>query len=473
MEMGDALAGDRTDDEGSGAACAQGMGEPGRLPEGHAASPVTPVAWQGEGCPMSARDIVRGIEAGQLTSERLVADLLDLIQEREPIVKAWAYLDRTAALETARASDRGGAAGRLRGVPIGWKDIIDCVGQPTTCGSPIYVNNVADRDAAVVAMSRRAGALALGKTVTAEFASSFPGPTTNPHNAAHTPGGSSSGSAAAVAVGMVPLAVGTQTGGSVIRPASFCGVVGFKPSFGMISREGVKSVSESLDTVGTFARSVDDTGLLLAALTGRPEFAEPAAHRPARVIVCRDTAWNEAEPSALDALQETMRLLSANGVRVGEQRMPDWFDAISAARHAIEYFEMARALQDEYLRHRGQLSAPLSARIEQGLSLDPAVYEEALLRQRQAREALAGVFGEADLLLVPSAPGEAPEGLQSTGNALFNRIWTALGVPCITLPGHRGPKNLPVGVQFIAPARQDARLLAHAAWIEPLLLRRD
>lgn len=471
MGNGDEPAVGKASGEGSDALRARGA-KPGRESEGRTASSMPGTARQSGGHLLSARDIARAIEAGQLTSVRLVGDLLDLIQEREPVVKAWAYLDHAAALDAARAADRGAPAGCLHGVPIGWKDIIDCAGQPTSCGSPIYAANVAARDAAAVAMSRRAGALALGKTVTAEFASSFPGPTTNPHNAAHTPGGSSSGSAAAVAAGMVPLAVGTQTGGSVIRPASFCGVVGFKPSFGMISREGVKSVSETLDTVGTFARSVDDTGLLLAALTGRPEFAEFAAQRPARVVVCRDMAWDEAEPSALDALQETMRLLSANGVQVREQRMPGWFDAISAARQAIEYFEMARALQDEYRRHRGQLSAPLSARIEQGLGLDPAVYEEALLRQRQAREALAGVFGEADLLLAPSAPGEAPEGLQSTGNALFNRIWTALGVPCITLPGHRGPKNLPVGVQFMAPARRDTRLLAHAAWVEPLLLRR-
>jgi Asp-tRNA(Asn)/Glu-tRNA(Gln) amidotransferase A subunit family amidase len=418
---------------------------------------------------MSARDAARAIAAGLLTCETLVGQLLDHIQENELVVKAWAHLDREQALRTARELDGSGGSGWLYGVPIGWKDIIDCAGQPTACGSPIYAGNVAGKDAGAVAMTRRAGALALGKTVTAEFAATSPGATTNPHNPAHTPGGSSSGSAAAVAAGMVPLAIGTQTGGSVIRPASFCGVVGFKPSFGMITREGVKPLSESLDTVGTFARNVDDTGLLMAALTGRTEFAALAPSRPRRVVLCRDMNWDEAEASTVTALSNTLKRLSEHGVEVGERRMPEWFDALFAAHHAIEYFEMARALQDEYRRHREQLSEPLSARIEQGLTLDPAEYEEALLRRRQAQDALADIFDDVDLLLVPSAPGEAPEGLKSTGKSVFNRVWTALGVPCITLPGHRGPKNLPVGVQFIAPARQDARLLAHAAWVEQLL----
>lgn len=427
----------------------------------------------GAGHDMTARDAAQAIAAGRLTSEALVGQLLDRIREREPAVKAWAHLDREQALQAARELDRAGGSGCLHGVPIGWKDIIDCAGQPTACGSPIYARDVAGKDAGAVAMTRRAGALALGKTVTAEFAASSPGATTNPHDAAHTPGGSSSGSAAAVAAGMVPLAIGTQTGGSVIRPASFCGVVGFKPSFGMITREGVKPLSESLDTVGTFARTVDDTGLLMAALTGRAEFAAIAASRPRRVVLCRDMNWDEAEAPAVTALSNTLKLLSENGVEVGERRMPEWFDALFAAHHAIEYFEMARALQDEYRRHREQLSEPLSARIGKGLALDPAAYEDALLRRRQAQDAIADVFGDADLLLVPSAPGEAPEGLKSTGKSVFNRVWTALGLPCMTLPGHRGPTNLPVGVQFIAPARADARLLAHAAWIEPLLSSQD
>jgi amidase len=415
---------------------------------------------------MSARQAARAIADGQLTSEQLVVDLLEVIRDREPTVRAWSHVDAEPALRSARELDRARGGGLLHGVPIGWKDIIDCLGQPTTCNSPIYAGHIAVKDAGAVAMTRRAGALSLGKTVTAEFATTTPGPTTNPHDPAHTPGGSSSGSAAAVAAGMVPLAIGTQTGGSVIRPASFCGVVGFKPSFGMISREGVKPVAESLDTVGTFARSVEDTALLLAALTGRGAYATVNPARPARVALCRDSQWDEAQAPAVAALENTMKLLSAHGVQMSERRMPQWFDALFAAHHAIEYFELARNLQDEYRRHCDQLTEPLRMRVEKGLAMDPEAYEDALASRRAAQDALADFFRDVDLLLVPAAPGEAPAGLGSTGKSVFNRVWTALGVPCITLPGHRGPQGLPVGVQFIAPARQDARLLAQSAWIE-------
>jgi amidase len=418
---------------------------------------------------LSAQAVATAIRAGQLRSESLVEALLARIREREPTVHAWAHLDEAGALRQARACDAQPATGLLHGLPVGWKDVIDCAGLPTGCGSPIHAGRLAAVDAGAVAMSRRAGALVLGKTVTTEFATSHPGPTTHPLNAAHTPGGSSSGSAAAVADGMVPLAIGTQTGGSVIRPASFCGVVGFKPSFGLINRYGVKQLADSFDTVGTFARSVEDTAMLVAALTGRSDFEQLRATPLAQIVLCKDSDWKDAAPETVQALEATLSALSAAGARVTTRELPPDFAGMATAHQRIEYFELARALQHEYRLHPELLSPALLSRIEKGLDCPPAQYEEALALRARCALLMQDFMRDTDLLLVPAAPGEAPLGLQSTGKATFNRLWTALGLPCVTLPGHRGPLGLPVGVQFIAGQRQDARLLAHAAWISPLL----
>lgn len=417
---------------------------------------------------LGARAAAQAIAAGTLRSQSLVEALLARIAERDPAVMAWAHVDREGVLRQAREADARPASGVLHGVPIGWKDVIDCAGLPTGCGSPIHRDRIATQDAGAVAMSRRAGALVLGKTVTAEFAASQPGPTTHPMNPAHTPGGSSSGSAAAVADGMVPVAVGTQTGGSVIRPASFCGIVGFKPSHGMVNRFGVMQLADTFDTVGTFARSVEDTAWLMCALTGRADFAPADAIRPATVALCRGADWNEVEPPMLAAIEQAISQLAAAGVRVRTIDLPASFAGMAQAHKHIEYFELARALQPEYRSARERLSVALVGRIETGLALPPQAYESALaLRQdcsRQMRDLMAGV----DLLLAPAAPGEAPEGLLSTGKATFNRLWTALGLPGLTLPHSTGPLGLPLGLQFIAGARRDAALLAHGASLETL-----
>jgi Asp-tRNA(Asn)/Glu-tRNA(Gln) amidotransferase A subunit family amidase len=417
---------------------------------------------------LGARAAAQAIAAGDLRSQALVEALLARIDERDPVVQAWSHVDRDGVLRQARDADANPASGVLHGIPVGWKDVIDCAGLPTGCGSPIHRDRIAAQDAGPVAMSRRAGALVLGKTVTAEFAASQPGPTTHPMNPAHTPGGSSSGSAAAVADGMVPVAVGTQTGGSVIRPASFCGIVGFKPSHGMINRFGVKQLADSFDTVGTFARSVEDTAWLMCALTCRADFTPAGAIAPLSVALCRGADWSEVEPAMLAAIEQAMSQLAAAGVRVRTMDLPPSFEGMTEAHKHIEYFELARALQPEYQTARDRLSAPLVARIETGLALPPQAYESALsLRQdcsRQMRDLMDGV----DLLLTPAAPGEAPEGLLSTGKATFNRLWTALGLPALTLPHSSGPKRLPLGLQFIAGARRDAALLSHAAWLESL-----
>jgi amidase len=417
---------------------------------------------------LGARQAAQSIALGTMSSQAYVESLLAHIEKREPTVRAWAHFDREQVLAQARWADAHTPTGPLHGVPIGWKDVIDCAGLPTGCNSPIHRDHHALTDAAAVAMTRRAGAMVMGKTVTAEFAASHPGPTTHPLNANHTPGGSSSGSAAAVAAGMVALAVGTQTGGSVIRPAAFCGVVGFKPSFGMISRYGIKQLSDSFDTVGTFARSVDDTALLMQALTGRNDFANIQPVKPSRVLLCRTNEWHEADACMHLILDEACRRLAAVGVATGVVDLPAQFGEMTRAHHVIEYFELARALQHEYLLHSELMSQPLRNRIESGLALDAAAYERALALREQCQVCIAQLIAQTDLLLTPAAPGEAPLGLASTGKATFNRVWTALGLPALSLPFGLGPVGLPLGIQLIANRRRDAHLLAHGAWIERL-----
>jgi amidase len=398
---------------------------------------------------LSARHAAQAIAQGQLRCQDYVEALLMHTDAREPTVQAWAHLDRASVLEQARRADLSKPSGPLYGLPIGWKDVIDCQGLPTGCNSPIYRMNRAATDAAAVAMSRRAGALVMGKTVTAEFAASHPGPTTHPLNRLHTPGGSSSGSAAAV-----------------IRPAAFCGIVGFKPSYGLISRYGVRQLADSFDTVGTFARSVDDTALLVQALTGRDDFVHIDPVRPERVTLCRGHDWDQADACMHEALERACRVLSGAGVLVRTLDLPAAFVGLTQAHHDIEYFELARALQHEYRTAPDQLSDALISRIEKGLSLSSKTYESALLLREQCRRLLTEPMGQSELMLSPAAPGEAPQGLSSTGKATFNRIWTSMGVPALTLPFGHGPKGLPLGLQWVASWRQDAALLGLCSWIE-------
>jgi amidase len=421
---------------------------------------------------LSARALAARIAQGRLTAEALAEDCLAMAAEREPVVRAFSHLDREAFLAEARARDAAPPAGPLHGVPFAIKDVIDCTPLPSGCGSPIYRDYFPVADAGAVAMARRAGGVAMGKTVTAEFATSHPGPTTNPHDPAHTPGGSSSGSAAAVAAFMVPLALGTQTGGSMIRPASFCGVVGYKPSFGTVNRCGVKQVSDSLDTVGVFARSVDDAALALAAITGRADLDRAAPAAPARIGIYLGHDWSAADADAQAALEAAVTALARAGVALREIAPPPELETFAHAHHTIEYFELARALQHEYRHHREQLTPGLARRVETGLACAGEDYAAALAQARRGRAAVAPWFEDLDLVLTPAAPGEAPSGLGSTGNSAFNRNWTLLRLPCLTLPSHRGAHGLPVGVQFVGPRGADARVLAQGAWLEALLCAR-
>lgn len=419
---------------------------------------------------LGAVEALAQMRAGRLSATRLVEACLERIALREAQVQAWVAIDADGALARARAIDAAGdRRGLLPGIPVGVKDVIETAGLPTACGSPIYAGHRPKADAACIALLRAEGGIVLGKTVTAEFATTTPGATRNPWNPAHTPGGSSSGSAAAVADHMVPLACGTQTSGSVLRPAAFCGIVGYKPTYGWLSRQGVKQVSESLDTLGTFGRSVADAALMAAAMARQPGLALADPVAPPSVTVVRTEAAHEGGPEAWAALEAVVQALSRAGVVVDAAELPAPCGELPRIHPLIEHFEAARALAHEHTRHADRLSAKLRDRLDHGLAQPAAEYRQAHALAQACRESVARWFDGHDVLLTPSAPGEAPEGLATTGSATFNRRWSLLGLPCLTLPVMRGPRSLPVGVQLVGRWHDEARLLATAAFIERLV----
>lgn len=415
---------------------------------------------------LSAAEAARRIERGELTSEALVASCLERIAAREEEVRAWAFVDKPHALAQARALDRAPRRSPLHGIPVGIKDVIDTAELPTEYNSPIYRGHRPKADAACVMELKRAGAVILGKTVTTEFANNHPAPTRNPHNLAHTPGGSSSGSAAAVADFMVPAALGTQTGGSVIRPAAYCGVAAIKPSFGSINRAGLKMVAESLDTIGIFARGVEDLAFSLEALSGRarPEF-DSFDGKP-RIGLCRTPRWALADAATQANLEETLRQLERAGATVRDYDMPAGSEELFDKHKVIMGFESARALAWEYATHPEKISATLKPRLDEGWKVTRPAYDTMRATAERCRRALAQAMRELDFLLTPSAPGEAPASLASTGDPVFNRAWTLLGVPCVTLPHGRGPQGLPLGVQLVGAFDGDPALLGWARWAE-------
>jgi amidase len=420
---------------------------------------------------LTAAEAARRIARGELTSEALVAACLERIAAREGEVHAWAHLDANRALEQARARDREPPRSRLHGVPFGIKDVIDTADMPTEYNSPIYRGHRPAWDAACVALLRQAGCVILGKTVTTEFANNHPSQTRNPHNLAHTPGGSSSGSAASVADHMTPLALGTQTGGSTIRPAAYCGVVGYKPSFNTINRAGLKFVAESLDTIGILARSAEDAALGLHVLSGRavPDLSQRSTERGTeapRVGVCRTSRWNDADAATHAAIERAASRLAAVGARVVDFELPAGSAQLFDDQEKIMTYESARALAWEYLNHPGEISTSLRPRLEAGRQLPREAYDAARMLARECRRALADAMRDYDFLLTPSAPGEAPHGFTTTGSSLFNRVWTLFGVPCVTLPCENGPRGLPLGVQLVGSFDADVELLAWAHWSE-------
>jgi Asp-tRNA(Asn)/Glu-tRNA(Gln) amidotransferase A subunit family amidase len=398
--------------------------------------------------------------AGRLAPRDYLEACLDRVAAREGEVRALVSFDAEAA---RRAADS--AAGPLTGLPLGVKDVFDTADFPTAYGSPVYEGHRPAHDAAAVALAKAAGCVLPGKTVTTEFAYFHPGPTANPRNPAHTPGGSSSGSAAAVGAGMVPFALGTQTAGSVIRPAAFCGVVGYKPSFGAISTYGVKQFAWSLDTVGLFARDLADAALLAQALSGLP-LCPPADPGVPRIGLCRTEHWPAAEAAGAGALEAAAAAARKAGAEVRQIELPPACAGLIEDQKTVMAWEGARALAHERRTVRARLSAPLLELTDAGAALDAEAYLKARARTRAARASLAQTFAEVDVLMTLPAPGEAPEGLGATGDPVFNRIWTLLGVPCLAVPCGTGPQGLPLGVQLVGAFDGDAGLLAAGAWLE-------
>jgi Asp-tRNA(Asn)/Glu-tRNA(Gln) amidotransferase A subunit family amidase len=429
-------------------------------------------------CALTLCDAAAAIREGRVTSAELVRDCLERIAEIEADVQAWAFLDRDHALAQAQALDlqraKGMATGPLHGVPIGIKDIFDTADMPTELGSPLWAGRTPRDDAAAVARLRAAGAVIMGKTVTTEYAYFHPGKTRNPHDRERTPGGSSSGSAAAVAAHMVPGAIGTQTNGSVIRPAAFCGVVGFKPTHGLIPRSGALLLSRTLDHVGVFARTVEDAALLAETLVGfdrddpdtrplaHPPFAAVAASEPPlppRFAFVKSPAWQHAEEITRDAFAELVEFL---GDAVSEVEPGDSFTGAIDLHRTIMEVEMAFNLHRDYEKGADQLSAPLRRIIERGRTHPAIDYVRAVATIAPLNEALDAIFDEYDAILTPAAPGEAPRGLASTGNPVFCTLWTYLGTPAVTLPLLQSEAGLPLGVQLVGRRGNDARLLRTA-----------
>ena len=413
---------------------------------------------------LSATEAVAAIEAGTLTSEKLVRDCLDRIAERDPTVKAWVYLNKDLALAQAKAADAA-KGGVLRGVPVGVKDIIDTYDMPTGHNSPIFAGTQPFGDAACVALCRTANAVILGKTVTTEFANRHPGPTTNPHNAGHTPGGSSSGSAAAVADGHVPLAFGTQTGGSVIRPAAYCGVIGYKPSFGEFSRVGIKMQCHTIDTLGLMARTLDDIALFRGAVLALPPVRIDRDVRAPRIGFLRTPVWDEAEPDTKALLEATATKLAAEGASVFDMAFGPAFNDILDDHSAITGWESFRNYADERVRNAGKISPELTAVLKRGGAVTLDRYISAQRKGAAFKGHVDSLFEKVDVLLCPSAPGEAPKGQEFTGDPRFNSIWTLAGTPCVTLPAGTGDMGLPLGIQLVGCRYEDDKLLSTAAWV--------
>lgn len=426
-----------------------------------------------DSCP-TARALATALKAGKTSAEAAVRECLDRIAARDPALGAFVIVGEDAALDQARAWDRARKLGDkmppLAGIPLAVKDNIDTADLPTGYGSDLYDKHRPVADAACVAQARNAGAVVIGKTVTTEFAYYRPGKTVNPHDPERTPGGSSQGSAAAVGAGLVPLAFGTQTAGSIIRPAAYCGVVGYKPTWGLIPRAGVKVISDWLDTVGLMARDVEDAAFAVAGLTARAAL-KPTAGATFKIAVLREPYPGHAEPEAVRALDRAMTALEKAGHGVRDLPTPPSLQQLARQQRLVMAYEMDKALADERRRHEAKLSSILKSYLDEGRSISARAYDGAIAATRELIRDIDSVFGDADVILSPPAPGEAPMGLQATGDPAFNRVWTQLQLPCLTLPAGVGPNDMPVGVQLAARAGQDALLLSAALATETALKR--
>ena len=416
---------------------------------------------------LSAGQAVLRMARKQLKARDLVEACLDRIEQREGQVHAWEALDPEGARKRADLLDRRSRpAGPLHGIPLAVKDIIATRRLPTTCGSPIYRDHIVGRDAACVSQLVRAGAIVLGKSVTTEFAGAHANKTHNPHNLRHTPGGSSSGSAAAVADFMAAVGYGTQTAGSVIRPGAFNGVVAYKGTFGWADMSGVKPYAPSLDTLGFFVRKANDVALVRAAY-GHAAVEPP--RQPPRIGLIRTPWWTMAEPYNRRNVEDAARTLRSLGATVREWKAPDGWAALVEAQHRIMTKEATQSYASERRRSSALFSPTMQAVMAEGDAVTTTQYAEARRRKRTALADLEEVWEQCDLLLAPAARGEAPSGLGYTGDPIFNRFWTLLGSPCIALPFNSGPLGLPLSVQLIGRHGDDDRLVAWAGWVESRL----
>ena len=430
---------------------------------------------------LDASEAARLIAAGELTSEELVQACIDRIEKIEPTVQAWQSFDPEFALMQAKNADAIWAAHEamepLHGIPVGIKDIIDTISFPTENGSPLHEGRQPTEDAAVVSMLRQAGAIIMGKTVTTEFAVYAPGKTRNPHNPDHTPGGSSSGSAAAVAAGMIPAALGTQTNGSVIRPASYCGVYGYKPSHGLISRTGILNISRALDTVGVMARSIEDCALFAQSIMAydgedpamrpraAPKLVDAALSKPPvepDLVFIQTPVWDQLEGTTQEAFAELTDVL---GKRCETEELPYPFEDAWRWHKTIMYADIACRFHDLYEENKSGISAKLAEMIEEGRTLSAVDYAAAIEWREQLNLGINAVFDEYDAIITPAATGEAPKGLDDTGSPACCTLWTYLGLPAVTIPLFEGPNNLPIGVQIVGKRGNDARLLRTANWL--------
>jgi len=430
---------------------------------------------------LSAVEAADKIRKGTLSSVDLVKACLARIDETEGQLKAWAHLDAAHALAQAEEMDAIRRAGRpigpLHGIPVGLKDIIDTVDFPTERGTPVFSGRQPDRDAALVERLREAGAVILGKTVTTEFAFMHPAETRNPHNPDYSPGGSSSGSAAAVAAYNVPLAIGTQTNGSVIRPASFCGTYGFKPTRGVISRRGVLQTSKSLDQVGVFGRTLEDVALLTDVIGGYDPSDPLSYGRPrpkmqagsvADIGVEPDLVWFDAPYN--DRLTEDARsglneVIDALGARVERLTISENMYNLVDVQRIIHEYEICKHLEKEFAEHWDQLSPSIQPIIERGRKISTAQYDDAVGVMASGRTYFDEFFHDYDAIIAPSAAGEAPKFGNGTGDPVFCTIWTLCGLPTVNLPLLVGENGLPVGVQLIGSIEEDDRLLRTANWM--------
>ncbi|OGI41376.1 MAG: hypothetical protein A2140_08175 [Candidatus Muproteobacteria bacterium RBG_16_62_13] len=431
---------------------------------------------------LGVTNLLEELRLRESTSEQLMTSLIARIDSREPAVHAWAHFDRAQALERARSADRhirAGKSGELLGIPVGIKDVIDVHDMPTARGSPLFAGRIPERSATIVDRLEHAGGFVMGKTVTAEFAYLHPGPTRNPWNPAHTPGGSSMGSAAAVADGMVPVAIGTQTNGSVIRPAAFCGCVGYKPSQGLLPRTGVQPFSPTLDQLGIFTRSVPDAAIVTGALIGfdpkdpmslsdmslsPTDFMLRSQYQPPRLAVVRSPVWHLAEPTQRQRFEENVNALRAAGASVEDLDLGSAFETAHEALRIIMFAEGAVTFAKLHAQHSARLSPELNQLIEEGSRLRATRFEEAREQRLRLRTELSRRMMNCDAIVTPPARGEAPASLGHTGDPSFCTIWTLCGVPAITVPVGVGPLGLPLGLQLVGRFLEDPALLTVAQW---------